>query len=752
MLSKITLNDKPAINVCIIGPVSTGKSTLLNAICLSNYAPTAMTRSTSEINIYSDVGSNENTLSQKDIYEHNSKSDTIFTNSDIGTDDFVLKENLYNVDKNRFFSCDKNIGIRVSDTPGIFDANKKVTECVMQWFKDNAKYLDIVIYLVDGDNAMNSQQQVEILEFLASTIKSEQNHARLIVLINKIDDDADSEERSALLTKARDIIIKIQTKHELRGKITADLNLVDKHTLNEYIKDKSDSFNLQIPTVQIYDNIICVSALTGYIVNYFLTHKTVEGLTIGQIKTLVASAMGLLYWKNTFTDIPLNTNKLKDEHYTKINTVMHTNIETIKSIAQNASINGLFDYLNSILCNDSDGFYMEKINRLVQDELNAYNAKQNINIEDNRHLTDILFNIYVNMNELGIEDKQTSQLSRHLINLFNSRTEWLCELTPFEDIHKNGLYVIKSLPEYLDDYFKYKTVLKTKICFNDFVVDINEPIFDILCVLIDIFIVHEDKLYSKNDIYEYVLEQLTNKYAYDSFKKSDRKICKNKSFEDYKKFMIKVNGYENIQHVAKKLLLLQICDNLLLSNSLLISLNNTKKVINTNNTTIKEYVKTDMKYLTETEANLPLADVATEGIPAINKVAKSMHDTIKCINTNYSTYNTKTTEHIDKLNECVKMINTMRTDKTDINVLTEKFDKLFVVFSKEGYTEYMKLNTLYEYHKAYLVKLDSKLAYVIKICLDAFVSKHLTDELIVKTLAIPDKEWDNIMNEYINMI
>lgn len=175
------------INICLVGCVSAGKSTILNAFFSNNYAQCKIKRTTMMPNkfIESDdaeiISSQEDILStitttNKQIYEEHQQ---INSNSDMT---FYVEHMDMNIGS--------NIKICLWDIPGLNDAKTK--KVYYDYLKKNFEKFNIILFVVDIYSGLNTSDEMEILHFLTENIVKHKsisgNHIKLLAVINKADD------------------------------------------------------------------------------------------------------------------------------------------------------------------------------------------------------------------------------------------------------------------------------------------------------------------------------------------------------------------------------------------------------------------------------------------------------------------------------------------------------------------------------------------------------------------------------------
>jgi len=176
------------IHIAILGPVSAGKSTLLNGLFATTYSQMKKKRTTMMPNIY------QTTFNEKDV-------DSFVTiqkkNEESNNKIFKLREsNQYNhthfeelIHKVKpiedFIELpDKNCTYKINDLPGINDQDAQI---YYDYVKNNSHNIDVYILVFDINSPLNRTDEVKILQEITSHVKNN-NHGYVHILINKCDD------------------------------------------------------------------------------------------------------------------------------------------------------------------------------------------------------------------------------------------------------------------------------------------------------------------------------------------------------------------------------------------------------------------------------------------------------------------------------------------------------------------------------------------------------------------------------------
>lgn len=178
---------KENIRLSILGPVSSGKSTFLNALLSNTYSDMFRRKTTMLPNIYCiDKNNNE---SVEEIYNKNKESnDTILKLRESGEFDAAkhFSELIYNISPIDDFITlpDKKANYSILDMPGL---NCGGDELYYDYIKKKSKDIDIYVLVFDINSGLNSTDEVTILKLVVDEIvKNKNGYVR--ILINKCDD------------------------------------------------------------------------------------------------------------------------------------------------------------------------------------------------------------------------------------------------------------------------------------------------------------------------------------------------------------------------------------------------------------------------------------------------------------------------------------------------------------------------------------------------------------------------------------
>jgi GTP-binding protein EngB required for normal cell division len=182
------------INVCLVGCVSAGKSTIINAFMGQDYAQCKIRRTTMMPNIFvetsdSSIIDSSESINKKikevngEIYEQSLKSVTPFKLEDYGT------ELVFYVDDMNINKGNKN-KICLYDMPGLNDAKTK--QIYYDYLEKNFHKFNIILFVVDIQSGLNTSDEIDILNFLIRNIKLHKEISKkninMLTIVNKADD------------------------------------------------------------------------------------------------------------------------------------------------------------------------------------------------------------------------------------------------------------------------------------------------------------------------------------------------------------------------------------------------------------------------------------------------------------------------------------------------------------------------------------------------------------------------------------
>ena len=181
------------INLCFVGGVSTGKSTILNAIFCEELTQCKIKRTTMVPTVYVENENDAPNLdSPSDIFAKIAqKNQEIIekTESGVPVADAEYAELQFNVGK-----LDINIlpdsYVNVYDIPGLNDARTKTI--YHNYLQRNFHRFNLVVFIVDIHSGLNTSDEADILNFIADhtrrQLDTNQKKIYTLVVVNKADD------------------------------------------------------------------------------------------------------------------------------------------------------------------------------------------------------------------------------------------------------------------------------------------------------------------------------------------------------------------------------------------------------------------------------------------------------------------------------------------------------------------------------------------------------------------------------------
>jgi GTP-binding protein EngB required for normal cell division len=193
------------INLCFVGGVSTGKSTILNAIFCEELTQCKIKRTTMVPTIYIENENDAPNISAPELIftTISDKNKEIIAKTETGK---KLNQKEYDELKFNVGKLDINIlngsYVNVYDIPGLNDARTK--DVYYDYLDENFTKFNLVVLLVDIHSGLNTSDEIDIVNFITQHTKYEletnKKQIYTLVVVNKADDmQVDEEDPDAVL-------------------------------------------------------------------------------------------------------------------------------------------------------------------------------------------------------------------------------------------------------------------------------------------------------------------------------------------------------------------------------------------------------------------------------------------------------------------------------------------------------------------------------------------------------------------------
>lgn len=329
------------ITVSLFGGISTGKTTLMNALFSKKYSDMKIKRTTMVPQIYYETTTE--TYSDN-ILGRNRDNNISMDNKSITTEGLLygdIKELEYYVPKIEDFLNLPNILLSVYDLPGINDSQTK--NIYVEYINDNFYKFDIIIWLIDINSALNTSDEMDILNLIMTGINNNKEKygiiTKLLILVNKCDDmkiendnfifsSNDIEEMYKQITtiiKCNLVNIEyeicpiscesayIYRSYKNHPDIDLDTKYMDKFGFNEYGKALWNKMTFEEKKSSICDFVISSDYQERMMTTGFMNFKTVLHEFLKEPHVLTSNAI-----KYEIVNLSLELNDLIDEQITDL--------------------------------------------------------------------------------------------------------------------------------------------------------------------------------------------------------------------------------------------------------------------------------------------------------------------------------------------------------------------------------------------------------------------------------------------------
>jgi len=173
---------RKSIRIALFGPVSAGKSTLLNGLSCEQFSDMKIKRTTMLPQVYYGTDGEID----KEIRMKNSKSNKDLLSKKLTNENCAeLKYNVRNISD--ILDLPKGVFLDVYDLPGLNDGEAK--NIYFNYIDNNFHKFDIILLVIDIEESFNTKGTREILDKILENIKiSSETYHHLMVLVNKCDD------------------------------------------------------------------------------------------------------------------------------------------------------------------------------------------------------------------------------------------------------------------------------------------------------------------------------------------------------------------------------------------------------------------------------------------------------------------------------------------------------------------------------------------------------------------------------------
>jgi GTP-binding protein EngB required for normal cell division len=207
------------INICFVGGVSTGKSTVLNSIFCEKLTQCKIKRTTMVPTIY--VENAKGQTEPSEIYRIiEEKNKEIIEATELGQ---KLETNAYSELAFNVGKLDINIlgdtgaFVNVYDVPGLNDA--RTQDIYYNYLETNFHKFNLIVFLVDIHSGLNTADEMRMLKFIVTNTKhhikcSHSRNIHTLVIVNKADDMQDHDSKMEITGELSEMFA--QTENTVR--------------------------------------------------------------------------------------------------------------------------------------------------------------------------------------------------------------------------------------------------------------------------------------------------------------------------------------------------------------------------------------------------------------------------------------------------------------------------------------------------------------------------------------------------------
>ncbi|CAB9524532.1 expressed unknown protein [Seminavis robusta] len=249
------------IRIGVIGYVSVGKTTVINALFGEEFGEVAMKRTTAVVNSFR-ISSPEDAMATMKVEDQDSSDESVtlvskklsasVTLKETSTDNASfrnsndVKEKTFDIElEESLHKMRPDTKLVIVDVPGINEAG--TSSKYKDFVNSNWHTFDIVVLVMDARQGVNTEEQLDLLKLVKDNLTSSKD-VPVIILANKVDDPFDREQK-ALLDEAREAIANLFGVGDRERALQLLLNPLEtkKGQAKRLKQDQTDLFPVVIP-------------------------------------------------------------------------------------------------------------------------------------------------------------------------------------------------------------------------------------------------------------------------------------------------------------------------------------------------------------------------------------------------------------------------------------------------------------------------------------------------------------------------
>lgn len=253
------------VNMCILGCVSAGKSTILNAMFCQDFSESKIKRTTMIPTAFVETRNSKICHSQPDISQHisevNKQIIEITEKGQLLNLEQFGNHMIFNVDK-LDIKISKDFNVTIFDIPGLNDARTK--EQYFNYLRTNFHLFNVVIFVVNIESGLNTSDEMDILNLIAEHIQVQTKlgkKIKMITIANKADEmqlnertgfpEIVSEELKEMYNQINLTISQVFKKKQIESHLIGTVPIcgIDAH-LFRMVKSLGSKYNLTPSQIQ----------------------------------------------------------------------------------------------------------------------------------------------------------------------------------------------------------------------------------------------------------------------------------------------------------------------------------------------------------------------------------------------------------------------------------------------------------------------------------------------------------------------